>query len=85
MDKSTCHYKSRRPGQVVLEQRNKEICQTQVRYDYRRVHVMLRRDGWYVDQKMTRRIYLDLGLQLRDKTPKRRVKAKLRDDRRPAT
>ena len=33
----------------------------------------------------TRRIYRELGLQLRNKTPKRRVKAKLRDDRRPAT
>jgi hypothetical protein len=31
------------------------------------------------------RIYRELGLQLRHKTPKRRVKAKLRDDRRPAT
>ena len=29
--------------------------------------------------------YRELGLQLRDKTPKRRVKAKLPDDRRPAT
>jgi len=26
-----------------------------------------------------------VGLQLRNKTPKRRVKAKLREDRRPAT
>lgn len=32
----------------------------------------------------TRPIYRELGLQLRNKTPKRRVKAKLRDDRRPA-
>jgi putative transposase len=31
------------------------------------------------------RIYRELGLQLRNKTPKRRVRAKLRDDRRPAT
>jgi putative transposase len=30
-------------------------------------------------------IYRELGLQLRNKTPKRRVKAKLREDRRPAT
>ena len=36
-------------------------------------------------QKKTRRIYRELGLQLRNKTPKRRVKAKLRDDRRKAT
>src|SRR6201996_9356496 len=85
VDTSTYHYKSRRPGQAVLEQRIKEICQTRVRYGYRRVHVLLRREGWPINQKRTRRIYRELGLQLRNKTPKRRVKAKLRDDRRPAT
>ena len=35
--------------------------------------------------KKTHRIYNELGLQLRSKTPKRRVKAKLRDDRRAAS
>jgi putative transposase len=34
--------------------------------------------------KRTYRIYRDLGLQLRSKTPKRRVRAKLRDDRQEA-
>lgn len=34
-----------------------------------------------INQKKTRRIYNELGLQLRNKHPKRRVKAKLRDDR----
>src|SRR5213082_3570935 len=72
-------------GQADLENRIKEICQTRVRYGYRRVHVLLRREGWSINQKKTRRIYRELGLQLRNKTPKRRVKAKLRDDRRPAT
>ena len=85
IDTSTYHYKSRRPGQAVLERRIKEICQTRVRYGYRRVHVLLRREGWPINQKKTRRVYRELGLQLRNKTPKRRVKAKLRDDRRPAT
>jgi putative transposase len=42
---------------------------------------MLRREGWSINQKKTRRIYRELGLQLRSKTPKRRVKAKRRDDR----
>ena len=85
IDTSTYHYKSRRPGQAALEQRIKEICQTRVRYGYRRVHVLLRREGWPINQKKTRRVYRELGLQLRNKTPKRRVKAKLRDDRREAT
>src|SRR6201995_4957560 len=85
LDRSTYHYKSRRPGQAAVEQRIREICQTRVRYGYRRVHVLLRREGWRINQKKTRRIYRELGLQLRNKTPKRRVKAKLRDDRQDAT
>ena len=85
VDTSTYHYKSRRAGQAGLEQRIKEICQTRVRYGYRRVHVLLRREGWRINQKKTRRVYLELGLQLRNKTPKRRVKAKLGEDRRNAT
>ena len=37
-----------------------------------------------INQKKTRRIYNELSLQLRNKTPKRRVKAKLREDRQEA-
>ena len=85
MDRSTYHYRSRRAGQAGLEQRIKEISQTRVRYGYRRVHVLLRREGWSINHKKTRPIYHELGLQLRNKTPKRRVKAKLRDARRPAS
>jgi putative transposase len=85
VDTSTYHYKSRRTGQAGLEQRIREICQTRVRYGYRRVHVLLCREGWSINQKKTRRVYRELGLQLRNKTPKRRVKAKLREDRKAAT
>jgi putative transposase len=85
VDRSTFHYRSRRSGQATLEHRIKEICDVRIRYGYRRVHILLRREGWAVNHKKTRRIYRELGLQLRSKTPKRRVRAKLRDDRRPAT
>jgi putative transposase len=54
-------------------------------YGYRRVHVLLQREGWTINVKEAYRIYNELGLELRKKTPKRRVKAKLRDDRKPAT
>ena len=84
VDTSTYHYRSRRTGQAGLETRIREICETRVRYGYRRVHVLLRREGWLINQKRTRRVYNELGLQLRHKTPKRRVKAKLREDRREA-
>ena len=83
-DPKTYRYRSRRPGQAALEDRIRTICQTRVRYGYRRVHVLLRREGWSINEKRTRRVYNEIGMQLRNKTPKRRVKAKLRDDRRPA-
>ena len=79
-DPTSYRYKSRRPDQAGLEQRIKEICQTRVRFGYRHIHVLLRREGWEVNIKKTRRIYKELGLQLRNKHPKRRVKAKLRED-----
>ncbi len=85
VDTSTYHYKSRRHDQAGIEARIKDVCMTRVRYGYRRVHVMLRREGWLVSAKKVYMIYNELGLQLRKKTPKRRVKAKLRDDRQPAT
>ena len=66
-----------------MARRIKEIAETRVRYGYRRVHVLLRREGWEINAKRVYRIYKELGLQLRNKVPKRRVKAKLRDDRRP--
>ncbi len=84
-DPKSYRYQSRRPEQAAIEQRIKAICQTRVRYGYRRVQVTLRREGWTINHKKTRRIYNELGLQLRIKTPKRRVKAKLRDDRKDAT
>jgi transposase len=67
--------------QAAVEKRIKEICETRVRYGYRRVHVLLDREGRGINIKKVYRIYRELGMQLRNKTPKRRVKAKLRDDR----
>ena len=58
-----------------------EIAETRVRYGYRRIHVLLRREGWDVNAKRVYRLYKELGLQLRHKSPKRRVKARLREGR----
>lgn len=83
IDTSTYHYKSRRCGQADLEQRIKEIAETRMHYGYRRVHVVLQREGWMTNIKRTYRLYTAQGLQLRNRTPRRRVKAKLREDRCP--
>ena len=70
-----------RGGQAAVAKRIREICETRVRYGYRRVHALLDREGWGVNVKKVYRIYKELWMHLRHKTPKRRVKAKLRDDR----
>lgn len=85
IDTSLYHYKSKRGEQAELKQRIREIAETRVRYGYRRIHVLLRREGWMINAKRVYRLYREMGLQLRNKTPKRRVKAKLRDDRTEAT
>ena len=79
MDTSTYHYKSRRREQAGIAARIREICETRVRYGYRRGHGLLRREGWEINMKRTHRIYNELGVQLRNKTPKRMVS----DQRRP--
>jgi hypothetical protein len=50
-DRPTYHYKSRRREQAGLEARIKEICATRIRYGYRRVHVLLRREVWEINLK----------------------------------
>lgn len=44
-------------------------------------HVLLKRDGWPVNPKRIYRLCKEMELQLRNKVPKRRVKAKLRAGR----
>ena len=85
LDRSTYHYRPRRPEQAPLRKRIRELAETRIRYGYRRIHVLLRREGWMVNHKRVRRLYTEEGLQLRNKSPKRKVSAKLREDRAVAT
>jgi putative transposase len=46
-----------------------------VRYGYRRVHTLLRREGWQINVKRGYRLYRLEGLSLRLKVRKKRVSA----------
>jgi len=81
--KSSYFYRSRRLSQTVLSKRIREIAQTRVRCGYRRIHVLLQREGWGVNHKRVYRLYKEEGLQIRSKRPKRKVAAKVRSDRKP--
>jgi putative transposase len=56
VERSTYPYRSRRPEQAELTARIQEICQTRVRYGYRRVPILLRREGWDINIKKTYRL-----------------------------
>lgn len=83
--RASYHYRSVRPDQAPLRKRIREIAETRVRYGYRRIHIVLRREGWPVNVKRVRRLYNLEGLQMRLKPPRRRVMAKLRSDRSDAS
>jgi putative transposase len=64
--------------QTLLAMRIKEITEVRVRYGYRRVHVMLLREGWKINHKRVYRLYSMQGLALRSKRPKRHKSAQVR-------
>lgn len=78
MSASTYLYVSRRKDESVLKARIKEITDTRVHYGYRRVHVMLRREGHLDNVKRVYRLYREEGLSLRLKRPRRNKAAQLR-------
>ena len=62
-----------------------ERAQTGVRFGYRRLRVLLLREGWEVGKERFYRVYTEEGLALRRKRPWRHATAVHREQRRPAT
>ena len=78
MSISTYLYRSVARDTTALRLRIQEITQTRVHYGYRRVHVMLQREGHKDNIKRVYRLYREEGLSLRLKRPRRNRAAKLR-------
>jgi putative transposase len=64
-------YQSVKDQQAQLRMRIREIAEVRIRYGYRRIHVLLLREGWQINHKRVYRIYHEEGLNLRRKTKKR--------------
>jgi transposase InsO family protein len=65
------NYRSRRDLQHALRVRLREVAASRVRFGYRRLTVMLRRDGWPVNAKRIYRLYTEDGLAVRTKVRKK--------------
>jgi len=62
---ATLLYKSRKNPLEALRRRLREIASTHVRYGYRRLTVLLRREGWKVNAKRVYRLYGEENLKVR--------------------
>ncbi|MCG6158343.1 IS3 family transposase [Rubinisphaera margarita] len=83
--RSSHRYKSTKDEQAALRMRMKKLAATRVHYGYRRLCVLLRREGWAVNAKRIYRLYREEQLGLRTKKPRRRVSCRTRVDRPAAT
>lgn len=79
--RATQRYRSQAAPQGELRMRLKELAQARVRYGYRRLHVLLRREGWTVNAKRIYRLYKEEGLVIRLKTPRRKRSCRYRGER----
>lgn len=68
---SVYYYRPRRDPQEGLRRRIRELAQARVRYGYKRIHVLLQREGVHVNKKRVHRLYCLEGLQLRPRRPRR--------------
>jgi putative transposase len=71
INRSTMNYRSRRDPQHALRVRLRELAASRVRFGYRRLTVMLRREGWPVSAKRVYRLYTEDGLAVRTKVRKK--------------
>jgi hypothetical protein len=69
----TAYYRNRKRTWDELRIRLRDLATVRVRYGYRRLHVLLRREGWRVNHKLVWRIYREEGLSLRMKGKKKKV------------
>lgn len=79
--RSSHRYRSVRDERAALRIRLRDRAASRVRYGYRRLCVLLRREGWRVNPKLVYRLYVEEGLQLRRKSPKRRKSCAVRVER----
>ena len=78
---STFRYESQQEPRTALRLWIREIAQVRVRYGYRKIRVLLKREGWNVGKKLVYRLYKEEGLTLRHKPRRKRRPALHRRER----
>lgn len=84
LHRSMYYYRSRMDPLTALRQRVHELARARVRFGYRRIYMLLRREGWDVGENRFYRVYCEENLGLRRKRPWRHVSAVHRVQKHPA-
>ena len=73
LPRATHRYQSIRDPLTELRLRMRQLAQTRIRYGYRKIRVLLIREGWQVGKKLVYRLYREEGLGLRMRPKVRRT------------
>ncbi|MFZ0314457.1 MAG: IS3 family transposase [Candidatus Korobacteraceae bacterium] len=85
MVRGSYRYRSHREGWAELRMRIREIAQSRVRYGYRKIRVLLNREGWKVGKHLVYRLYQEEGLALKKRPQRKRKAIRHREERFLAT
>lgn len=72
-DRSSVRYRRKRPDDTVLREELRKAAERHRRFGYRRLHVILRREGHVINRKRTQRLYREEGLAVRRRRGRKRA------------
>jgi putative transposase len=73
VDRSSVRYRGRRPDDGAIRTRLCELAAFRRRFGYRRLHILLRREGLHLNHKKSRRLYAEEHLQVRRRGGRKRA------------
>lgn len=72
-DRSTVRYRRQRPDDAPIRARLRELAAIRRRFGYRRLQILLRREGTHMNHKKLRRLYAEEHLQVRRRGGRKRA------------
>jgi transposase InsO family protein len=72
-DRKSVRYRSTRDDDAALREKLRDLANQRRRFGYRRLHILLRREGVMINRKKTQRLYREEGLAVRRRRSRRRA------------
>lgn len=73
VDRKSVRYRSIREDDGALREKLRELANQRRRFGYRRLHILLRREGVMINRKKTQRLYKEEGLAVRRRRSRKRA------------